>query len=191
MNSWLLHPETLSTCLYTGFMSSVMSLAQPAAPTKSAKTSICIQIPALNVSIPPLGFKISLNERAICTHTSSQLSVDCSLEETCHFGVHLKLGDVAGCTQDGAQWNATSHVRLWKHNQEFGLGRRLIFVCSSSAGVPVSSRVSAKIQQLVNTLKRPKRPPLREFFVDDFEELLEGNDLALLFWKVFGSGVAF
>ncbi|XP_057714016.1 disco-interacting protein 2 homolog C-like isoform X2 [Corythoichthys intestinalis] len=40
-------------------------------------------------------------------------------------------------------------------------------------GVPVSSRVSAKIQQLVNTLKRPKRPPLREFFVDDFEEMLE------------------
>ncbi|XP_029101985.1 disco-interacting protein 2 homolog C isoform X6 [Scleropages formosus] len=40
-------------------------------------------------------------------------------------------------------------------------------------GVPVSSRVSAKIQQLVNTLKQPKRPPLREFFVDDFEELLE------------------
>lgn len=43
------------------------------------------------------------------------------------------------------------------------------------SGVPVSSRVSAKIQQLVNTLKRPKRPPLREFFVDDFEELLEGE----------------
>ncbi|XP_072546706.1 disco-interacting protein 2 homolog C isoform X1 [Salminus brasiliensis] len=40
-------------------------------------------------------------------------------------------------------------------------------------GVPVSSRVSAKIQQLVNTLKQPRRPPLREFFVDDFEELLE------------------
>lgn len=39
----------------------------------------------------------------------------------------------------------------------------------------MSSRVSAKIQQLVNTLKRPKRPPLREFFVDDFEELLEGK----------------
>ncbi|KTF87384.1 hypothetical protein cypCar_00014372, partial [Cyprinus carpio] len=42
-------------------------------------------------------------------------------------------------------------------------------------GVPVSSRVSAKIQQLVNTLKRPKRRPLREFFVEDFEELLEGK----------------
>ncbi|XP_078740523.1 disco-interacting protein 2 homolog C-like isoform X6 [Lampetra fluviatilis] len=40
-------------------------------------------------------------------------------------------------------------------------------------GVPVSSRVSSKIQQLLNTLKRPKRPPLREFFVEDFEELLD------------------
>ncbi|XP_041928744.1 disco-interacting protein 2 homolog C-like isoform X2 [Alosa sapidissima] len=40
-------------------------------------------------------------------------------------------------------------------------------------GVPVSSRVSAKIQQLVDTLKRPKRPPLSEFFLDDFEEMLE------------------
>lgn len=42
-------------------------------------------------------------------------------------------------------------------------------------GVPVNSRVSSKIQQLLNTLKRPKRPPLREFFVDDFEELLDGE----------------
>lgn len=39
----------------------------------------------------------------------------------------------------------------------------------------MSSRVSSKIQQLLNTLKRPKRPPLKEFFVDDFEELLEGE----------------
>uniref|UniRef100_A0A8C5CMU9 DMAP1-binding domain-containing protein n=1 Tax=Gadus morhua TaxID=8049 RepID=A0A8C5CMU9_GADMO len=43
----------------------------------------------------------------------------------------------------------------------------------SSGGVPVNSRVSSKIQQLLNTLKRPKRPPLREFFLDDFEELLD------------------
>lgn len=46
-------------------------------------------------------------------------------------------------------------------------------------GVPVSSRVSAKIQQLVNTLKQPRRPPLREFFVDDFDELLEGETLSV------------
>uniref|UniRef100_A0A3Q2CGE2 Disco-interacting protein 2 homolog Ba n=1 Tax=Cyprinodon variegatus TaxID=28743 RepID=A0A3Q2CGE2_CYPVA len=39
--------------------------------------------------------------------------------------------------------------------------------------VPVSSRVSTKIQQLLNTLKRPKRPPLCEFFLDDSEEIVE------------------
>ncbi len=42
-------------------------------------------------------------------------------------------------------------------------------------GVPVSSRVSTKIQQLLNTLKRPKRPPLSEFFMDDQEEIVEGT----------------
>nr|XP_040056713.1 disco-interacting protein 2 homolog A isoform X9 [Gasterosteus aculeatus aculeatus] len=56
--------------------------------------------------------------------------------------------------------------------------RRSVLVQSSveactPPGVPVNSRVSSKIQQLLNTLKRPKRPPLREFFVDDFEELLD------------------
>uniref|UniRef100_A0A3B4EUN4 Disco-interacting protein 2 homolog B-A-like n=1 Tax=Pundamilia nyererei TaxID=303518 RepID=A0A3B4EUN4_9CICH len=39
--------------------------------------------------------------------------------------------------------------------------------------VPVSSRVSTKIQQLLNTLKRPKRPPLSDFFTDDAEEIVE------------------
>lgn len=42
-------------------------------------------------------------------------------------------------------------------------------------GVPVNSRVSTKIQQLLNTLKRPKRPPLSEFFTDDAEEIVEGT----------------
>ncbi|XP_070263123.1 disco-interacting protein 2 homolog A isoform X7 [Myotis yumanensis] len=46
-------------------------------------------------------------------------------------------------------------------------------VAHAHIGVPVNSRVSSKIQQLLNTLKRPKRPPLKEFFVDDMEELLE------------------
>ncbi|XP_037380727.1 disco-interacting protein 2 homolog A isoform X3 [Talpa occidentalis] len=51
-----------------------------------------------------------------------------------------------------------------------GCGRSIL---ETAGGVPVSSRVSSKIQQLLNTLKRPKRPPLKEFFVDDSEELLE------------------
>uniref|UniRef100_A0A674D0A4 Disco-interacting protein 2 homolog C-like n=1 Tax=Salmo trutta TaxID=8032 RepID=A0A674D0A4_SALTR len=56
-----------------------------------------------------------------------------------------------------------------RNTQRYGNAERM----ETGDGVPVSSRVSAKIQQLVNTLKMPRRPPLREFFVDDFEELLE------------------
>ncbi|XP_043939409.1 disco-interacting protein 2 homolog B isoform X2 [Protopterus annectens] len=40
-------------------------------------------------------------------------------------------------------------------------------------GVAVNNRISTKIQQLLNTLRRPKRPPLSEFFLDDFEEIVE------------------
>ena len=39
----------------------------------------------------------------------------------------------------------------------------------------MNSRVSTKIQQLLNTLKRPKRPELSEFFTDDSEEIVEGE----------------
>uniref|UniRef100_A0A8C1B691 Disco-interacting protein 2 homolog Cb n=1 Tax=Cyprinus carpio carpio TaxID=630221 RepID=A0A8C1B691_CYPCA len=59
------------------------------------------------------------------------------------------------------------------HSNSSANAARLAETNMHSYGVPVSSRVSAKIQQLVNTLKRPKRRPLREFFVEDFEELLE------------------
>uniref|UniRef100_A0A8C7L1T5 Disco-interacting protein 2 homolog Ba n=1 Tax=Oncorhynchus kisutch TaxID=8019 RepID=A0A8C7L1T5_ONCKI len=44
---------------------------------------------------------------------------------------------------------------------------------TTADGVPVNSRVSTKIQQLLNTLKRPKRPPLSDFFLDDSEEIVE------------------
>ncbi|KAJ8253028.1 hypothetical protein GJAV_G00208330 [Gymnothorax javanicus] len=54
-----------------------------------------------------------------------------------------------------------------------GFAGRSGTVVRRTDGVPVNSRVSSKIQQLLNTLKRPKRPPLREFFLDDFEELLD------------------
>lgn len=50
-----------------------------------------------------------------------------------------------------------------------------VVVLGVCPGVPVNSRVSTKIQQLLNTLKRPKRPPLSEFFLDDSEEIVEGE----------------
>lgn len=42
-----------------------------------------------------------------------------------------------------------------------------IFVFSAH----ISARVSSKIQQLLNTLKRPKRKPLQDFFVEEDDEL--------------------
>uniref|UniRef100_A0A7N6AV23 DMAP1-binding domain-containing protein n=1 Tax=Anabas testudineus TaxID=64144 RepID=A0A7N6AV23_ANATE len=50
---------------------------------------------------------------------------------------------------------------------------RSSMMMETADGVPVNSRVSTKIQQLLNTLKRPKRPPLSEFFTDDAEEIVE------------------
>uniref|UniRef100_A0A8C7VZ02 DMAP1-binding domain-containing protein n=1 Tax=Oncorhynchus mykiss TaxID=8022 RepID=A0A8C7VZ02_ONCMY len=53
------------------------------------------------------------------------------------------------------------------------LGPAFVLPLPSCPGVPVNSRVSTKIQQLLNTLKRPKRPPLSDFFLDDSEEIVE------------------
>uniref|UniRef100_A0A8D0B0K4 Disco interacting C n=1 Tax=Sander lucioperca TaxID=283035 RepID=A0A8D0B0K4_SANLU len=82
-----------------------------------------------------------------------------------HHHHHRKTGKRLGLGQDC--YNA---LRAVTHQPD---GRPSAEKAVGLISVPVSSRVSAKIQQLVNTLKRPKRPPLREFFVDDFEELLE------------------
>uniref|UniRef100_A0A4W4F114 DMAP1-binding domain-containing protein n=1 Tax=Electrophorus electricus TaxID=8005 RepID=A0A4W4F114_ELEEL len=62
-------------------------------------------------------------------------------------------------TQGNALADVLAHTRI---------GNRVCVL-----GVPVNSRVSTKIQQLLNTLKRPKRPPLSEFFLDDAEEIVE------------------
>ncbi|KAM9804649.1 disco-interacting protein 2 homolog A isoform 5-T5 [Neosynchiropus ocellatus] len=66
--------------------------------------------------------------------------------------------------------NSTAHAVL---NANAAATALADLMAHTHIGVPVNSRVSSKIQQLLNTLKRPKRPPLREFFVDDFEELLD------------------
>uniref|UniRef100_A0A8C6VW38 Disco interacting B n=1 Tax=Nothobranchius furzeri TaxID=105023 RepID=A0A8C6VW38_NOTFU len=57
--------------------------------------------------------------------------------------------------------------------QGMSRGQSRSSMMETADGVPVSSRVSTKIQQLLNTLKRPKRPPLSEFFTDDSEEIVQ------------------
>ncbi|TWW70667.1 Disco-interacting protein 2 -like protein C, partial [Takifugu flavidus] len=110
-----------------------------------------------------------------------------SLRRSCEFGSdmlwpppleseenHSAPPDVTGYSSDSSHSHAERHHMsnmgtIARNTQKYGNAERM----ETGDGVPVSSRVSAKIQQLVNTLKQPRRPPLREFFVDDFDELLE------------------
>ncbi|KAM9506904.1 disco-interacting protein 2 homolog B-A isoform 2-T2 [Salvelinus alpinus] len=69
-----------------------------------------------------------------------------------------------------------SRVDLPPNAMSRGLPRgqsRTSMLDTTADGVPVNSRVSTKIQQLLNTLKRPKRQALSEFFLDDSEEIVE------------------
>uniref|UniRef100_A0A4W6G3B2 Disco interacting protein 2 homolog C n=1 Tax=Lates calcarifer TaxID=8187 RepID=A0A4W6G3B2_LATCA len=88
-----------------------------------------------------------------------------------------RLADFAGAHAHLSTWRTrTWRTRTWASRTTSRATSENITLAPCVclfAGVPVSSRVSAKIQQLVNTLKQPRRPPLREFFVDDFDELLE------------------
>uniref|UniRef100_A0A672RXQ8 Disco interacting C n=1 Tax=Sinocyclocheilus grahami TaxID=75366 RepID=A0A672RXQ8_SINGR len=115
-------------------------------------------------------------------HQGSTTSSSSSSTQSGGSGAAGRLADVLAQTHVGKSGNAPSPSSFRKFdsclndNNCFFPGLCVLLcinTCVSSLGVPVSSRVSAKIQQLVNTLKQPRRPPLREFFVDDFEELLE------------------
>uniref|UniRef100_A0A7N8WQL5 Disco-interacting protein 2 homolog C-like n=1 Tax=Mastacembelus armatus TaxID=205130 RepID=A0A7N8WQL5_9TELE len=91
-----------------------------------------------------------------------------------HYENHSAPPDVTGYSSDSSHSHTERHHManmgtIARNTQKYGNAERM----ETGDGVPVSSRVSAKIQQLVNTLKQPRRPPLREFFVDDFDELLE------------------
>ncbi|KAJ3611602.1 hypothetical protein NHX12_021617, partial [Muraenolepis orangiensis] len=89
-----------------------------------------------------------------------------SLRRSCEFGSDMLWPPPLESDERHHMANMGTVAR---NTQKYGNAERM----ETGDGVPVSSRVSAKIQQLVNTLKQPRRPPLREFFVDDFDELLE------------------
>uniref|UniRef100_A0A8C0ERH9 Disco interacting protein 2 homolog C n=1 Tax=Bubo bubo TaxID=30461 RepID=A0A8C0ERH9_BUBBB len=141
-----------------------------AVPMPSKRRSLVVQT-SMDAYTPPDTSSGSEDEGSVQgdsqgTPTSSQGSIN--MEHWISQAIH---GSTTSTTSSSSTQSGGS-----------GAAHRLADVMSTDvsidpcpAGVPVSSRVSAKIQQLVNTLKRPKRPPLREFFVDDFEELLEGK----------------
>uniref|UniRef100_A0A6Q2X8L4 Disco-interacting protein 2 homolog Ca n=1 Tax=Esox lucius TaxID=8010 RepID=A0A6Q2X8L4_ESOLU len=115
--------------------------------------------------------------RAIHGSTSSSTTSSSSTQSG-GSGAAGRLADVMGQTHLGKSVTRLAVPLPDQMDRVSHVVRRRLSVYTdlrvfTPTGVPVGGRVSAKIQQLVNTLKRPKRPPLREFFVDDFEELLE------------------
>uniref|UniRef100_A0A670ZT94 Disco interacting C n=1 Tax=Pseudonaja textilis TaxID=8673 RepID=A0A670ZT94_PSETE len=111
-------------------------------------------------------------------HGSTTSTTSSSSTQSGGSGAAHRLTDVMSQTHIGMygplfSFTYISYLLINCSYRYYVIAPSMLLMIYFPAGVPVSSRVSAKIQQLVNTLKRPKRPPLREFFVDDFEELLE------------------
>uniref|UniRef100_A0A8C0EQB1 Disco interacting protein 2 homolog C n=1 Tax=Bubo bubo TaxID=30461 RepID=A0A8C0EQB1_BUBBB len=138
-----------------------------AVPMPSKRRSLVVQT-SMDAYTPPDTSSGSEDEGSVQgdsqgTPTSSQGSIN--MEHWISQAIHGSTTSTTSSSSTQSGGSGAAH-RLADQSTD-------VSIDPCPAGVPVSSRVSAKIQQLVNTLKRPKRPPLREFFVDDFEELLE------------------
>uniref|UniRef100_A0AAQ5XYM1 DMAP1-binding domain-containing protein n=1 Tax=Amphiprion ocellaris TaxID=80972 RepID=A0AAQ5XYM1_AMPOC len=162
-----------------------------AVPMPSKRRSLVVQT-SMDAYTPPGDDKHTKSHtlRFILKDLLRRVHSDCQIRSPAHLG---STSSSSSSTQSGGSGNAgrladslahthishlahthLAHTHLGQsHHQQSHLSQSLFRFYFSPAGVPVSSRVSAKIQQLVNTLKQPRRPPLREFFVDDFDELLE------------------
>uniref|UniRef100_A0A3B3TMZ3 Disco interacting C n=1 Tax=Poecilia latipinna TaxID=48699 RepID=A0A3B3TMZ3_9TELE len=153
-----------------------------AVPMPSKRRSLVVQT-SMDAYTPPGKTKlpkiihtvVAQSSHGCCSFGSAAASFMAQCEN------HSAPPDVTGCTNNTANTTADG-IQVERGPPGGGGGSAAqrqtpkygnAELMETGDGVPVSSRVSAKIQQLVNTLKRPKRPPLREFFVDDFEELLE------------------
>ncbi|XP_035213720.1 disco-interacting protein 2 homolog A-like isoform X1 [Stegodyphus dumicola] len=80
--------------------------------------------------------------------------------------------DVTNTSGEVTRWTSADHVN--RYNQAHMTSVRITHHSSTGLSYDTGTgkwKVSAKIQQLLNTLKRPKRRPLPEFYVDDESDL--------------------
>uniref|UniRef100_A0A8C3M926 Disco interacting C n=1 Tax=Geospiza parvula TaxID=87175 RepID=A0A8C3M926_GEOPR len=143
-----------------------------AVPMPSKRRSLVVQT-SMDAYTPPDTSSGSEDEGSVQgdsqgTPTSSQGSIN--MEHWISQAIHGSTTSTTSSSSTQSGGSGAAH-RLADVMAQTHIGQYTgVLSVSTDAAI---SRVSAKIQQLVNTLKRPKRPPLREFFVDDFEELLE------------------
>uniref|UniRef100_A0A672NXA0 Disco-interacting protein 2 homolog B-A-like n=1 Tax=Sinocyclocheilus grahami TaxID=75366 RepID=A0A672NXA0_SINGR len=135
-----------------------------ALPMPTKRRSAFVQSPAENCTPP--GGSSSEDEGSL---RRRQAAISAMLAQNLQSPEYWINRSVQSSSTSSSASSTLSHGDGKTHNHSQGQ-TSVIFL---STGVPAHSRVSTKIQQLLNTLKRPKRPPLSEFFLDDFEEIVE------------------
>uniref|UniRef100_A0A671TBW0 Disco-interacting protein 2 homolog B-A-like n=1 Tax=Sinocyclocheilus anshuiensis TaxID=1608454 RepID=A0A671TBW0_9TELE len=136
-----------------------------ALPMPTKRRSAFVQSPAENCT-PPDTSSASEDEGSL---RRRQAAISAMLAQNLQSPEYWINRSVQSSSTSSSASSTLSHGDGKTHNHSQGQ-TSVIFL---STGVPAHSRVSTKIQQLLNTLKRPKRPPLSEFFLDDFEEIVE------------------
>uniref|UniRef100_A0A8C1X2I4 Disco-interacting protein 2 homolog Ba n=1 Tax=Cyprinus carpio TaxID=7962 RepID=A0A8C1X2I4_CYPCA len=139
--------------------------AKMALPMPTKRRSAFVQSPAENCT-PPDTSSASEDEGSL---RRRQAAISAMLAQNLQSPEYWINRSVQGSSTSSSASSTLSHGDGKTHNHSQGQ-TNVIFL---STGVPAHSRVSTKIQQLLNTLKRPKRPPLCEFFLDDSEEIVE------------------
>uniref|UniRef100_A0A671QPS1 Disco-interacting protein 2 homolog B-A n=1 Tax=Sinocyclocheilus anshuiensis TaxID=1608454 RepID=A0A671QPS1_9TELE len=136
-----------------------------ALPMPTKRRSAFVQSPAENCT-PPDTSSASEDEGSL---RRRQAAISAMLAQNLQSPEYWINRSVQGSSTSSSASSTLSHGDGKTHNHSQGQ-TSVIFL---STGVPAHSHVSTKIQQLLNTLKRPKRPPLSEFFLDDSEEIVE------------------
>uniref|UniRef100_A0A8C1GPB7 Disco-interacting protein 2 homolog Ba n=1 Tax=Cyprinus carpio TaxID=7962 RepID=A0A8C1GPB7_CYPCA len=140
--------------------------AKMALPMPTKRRSAFVQSPAENCT-PPDTSSASEDEGSL---RRRQAAISAMLAQNLQSPEYWINRSVQGSSTSSSASSTLSHGDGKTHNHSQGQTNVLADVSHSSN---MNSRVSTKIQQLLNTLKRPKRPPLCEFFLDDSEEIVE------------------
>uniref|UniRef100_UPI00358E3E04 disco-interacting protein 2 homolog C-like n=1 Tax=Myxine glutinosa TaxID=7769 RepID=UPI00358E3E04 len=144
-----------------------------AMPMPSKRRSFAVHA-AVNTCTPPETSSASEDENSLRRRSKGQcLSLEQWVNQAMQ-GTSTTSSSASSASSLGSGPRPGSGPNVIPNTEHRAGGAALADVLAQThLGMPINSRVSSKIQQLLNTLKRPKRPPLKEFFVDDLDELLE------------------
>ncbi|KAJ3586961.1 hypothetical protein NHX12_013352 [Muraenolepis orangiensis] len=125
-----------------------------ALPMPTKRRSAFVQSPVENCT-PPDTSSASEDEGSLRRQAALSVALAQSLQSPDYWINRSLQGSSTSSSERGNRLDLPPAVRGMSRGQS-----RCSMLDNTADGVPVNSRVSTKIQQLLNTLKRPKRPPL-------------------------------